>query len=131
MTRNAPQLGLWNGDAGVVGLGAAAGRVWFERAEGGLREVAASRLPAHESLFAMSVHKSQGSELDEVLLVLPDEPHPLLTRELVYTAVTRARKRVLGRRPRVGAGGRARCAGPPALGSARRALAGAEDRGTV
>ena len=43
----------------------------------------------------MSVHKSQGSEFDEVAIVLPDTPSPLLSRELIYTAVTRARKRVV------------------------------------
>ena len=49
---------------------------------------------ARETAFAMSVHKAQGSEFDEVLLLLGDRPSPLLTRELVYTAVTRARRRV-------------------------------------
>jgi exodeoxyribonuclease V alpha subunit len=52
------------------------------------------RLPEHETVFAMSVHKSQGSEFDEVLLVLPDKDYPVLTRELMYTGVTRAKKKV-------------------------------------
>ena len=53
-------------------------------------------LPAWEFAFAMTVHKSQGSEFDDVLLVLPDdENHRLLTREIVYTGITRAKKRVL------------------------------------
>jgi len=52
------------------------------------------RLPDHESAFAMTVHKSQGSEFDRVLLILPDRDAPLLTRELLYTAITRAKKSV-------------------------------------
>ena len=99
VTRNAPETGLWNGDVGVLlrtpsseggGL-----RAVFRRSDGTLRDLGLSRLPPHEPVFAMSVHKSQGSELDEVALVLPDEPVPLVTRELVYTAVTRARRRVV------------------------------------
>jgi exodeoxyribonuclease V alpha subunit len=49
------------------------------------------RLPEHETVFAMTVHKSQGSEFEEVLLLLPDRDSPVLTRELLYTGVTRAR----------------------------------------
>jgi exodeoxyribonuclease V alpha subunit len=52
------------------------------------------RLPAHETVFAMTVHKSQGSEFDRVLLLLPDHDAEHLTRELVYTGVTRARREV-------------------------------------
>jgi exodeoxyribonuclease V alpha subunit len=59
-----------------------------------LRRLGLGRLPPHESAFALSVHKSQGSEVDEVALVLPDEPSRVLSRELVYTALTRAKKRV-------------------------------------
>jgi exodeoxyribonuclease V alpha subunit len=51
-------------------------------------------LPAHETTFATTVHKSQGSEYGHVVLVLPDQASPVLTRELVYTAVTRAKRRV-------------------------------------
>jgi len=53
-------------------------------------------LPPWDLAFSMTVHKSQGSEFDDVLLVLPpDEDHRLLTREIVYTGVTRARKRII------------------------------------
>ncbi|HEX4974777.1 MAG TPA: ATP-binding domain-containing protein, partial [Pseudomonadales bacterium] len=52
-----------------------------------------SRLPPHEKVYAMTVHKSQGSEFDEIVLVYPDQDSPVLTRELLYTAVTRAKKR--------------------------------------
>ncbi|MBM7335589.1 exodeoxyribonuclease V subunit alpha [Alcanivorax marinus] len=95
MTRNDYQLGLMNGDVGLTlphperpedGL-----RVAFQLPDGRVRWVPPGRLDAVETVFAMTVHKSQGSEFGHVLLVLPDRPQPLLTRELVYTAVTRAR----------------------------------------
>ena len=57
------------------------------------RRIAPSRLPPHETVFATSVHKGQGSEFDAVAVVLPDQPSPLVTRELLYTAITRARTR--------------------------------------
>jgi ATP-dependent exoDNAse (exonuclease V), alpha subunit - helicase superfamily I member len=59
-----------------------------------VRQVAPARLPAHETAFAMTVHKSQGSEFDHILVVLPEKQSPVLTRELLYTAVTRARQSV-------------------------------------
>jgi exodeoxyribonuclease V alpha subunit len=95
VTRNDYGLGLYNGDVGLV-LPDAAGeglRAWFETGDGP-RRVLTQRLPAHETLYAMTVHKSQGSELDEILLVLPDADSRALTRELLYTAITRARRRV-------------------------------------
>ena len=52
------------------------------------------RLPEHETAFAMTIHKSQGSEFDAVLVMLPANPNRVLTRELVYTAITRARSRM-------------------------------------
>ncbi len=60
----------------------------------GLRHVAPSRLPQHSTVFAMTVHKSQGSEFDEVAVVLPRDPSPVVSRELLYTGITRARRRV-------------------------------------
>jgi exodeoxyribonuclease V alpha subunit len=68
-------------------------RVAFPDGRGGIRWVPPSRLQAIETVFAMTVHKSQGSEFDHVALVLPEHPSPLLTRELVYTAITRAMHR--------------------------------------
>jgi exodeoxyribonuclease V alpha subunit len=65
----------------------------FLDSDGVLRRVAPSRLPPHETVFAMSVHKSQGSEFDAVAVLLPDRPSPIVSRELLYTAVTRARER--------------------------------------
>jgi len=58
-----------------------------------LRALSPAQLPAHESAFAMTIHKSQGSEHEEVAVLLPEESSPLLTRELVYTGITRAKKR--------------------------------------
>jgi exodeoxyribonuclease V alpha subunit len=90
---------LFNGDVGVVAPRpddpALRLAVHFRTREpGGIRTIAVSRLPEHDTAYALTVHKSQGSEFAEVALVLPSRPSPLLTRELVYTAVTRARRRV-------------------------------------
>lgn len=90
---NAPRAGLYNGDVGVVWHGGDGVRVWF-RAEDGLRAFEPGLLPGHESVYAMTVHKAQGSEFEAVHLLLPSEPTPLLSRELLYTAVTRARSRL-------------------------------------
>lgn len=69
--------------------------VVFPTDTGEPRAVLPARLPTHETAFAMTVHKSQGSEFDEVLLLLPDHDSPVLTRELLYTAITRARRKVI------------------------------------
>jgi exodeoxyribonuclease V alpha subunit len=95
VTRNDYSLRLFNGDVGLVlpdGKGGTA--VFFPEAGGGMRRVGALRLPEHETVFAMTVHKSQGSEFDRVLLLLPDADARVLTRELVYTGLTRAIRRV-------------------------------------
>lgn len=93
ITRNDYGLGLFNGDVGLVVRDGPRLRVCFRGVEG-LRFLAPSRLPPHETVFAMTVHKSQGSEFDAISLVLPERPSPLISRELVYTAITRARRRV-------------------------------------
>ena len=88
---------LYNGDVGVVfpdEEDPRVSRVHFVTADKKERRLAPSRLPRHETVFAMTVHKAQGSEFDEVAVVLPDSATKVLTRELVYTAVTRPRKRV-------------------------------------
>lgn len=95
-------LDLANGDIGIVPLPGWGDpdSVLFRSGDGSIRRIPVSLLPAHATAFCMTVHKSQGSEFDTVYLVLPDELSPVLTRELLYTAVTRARSRVviLGRR---------------------------------
>ena len=94
---NDPVLRLYNGDVGIA-LPDGEGRllVHFPDAESpdGFRAIAPVRLPRHETAFAMTVHKSQGSEFDAVLVMLPEQRSRVLTRELLYTAVTRARRRV-------------------------------------
>ena len=95
ITRNAPAQDLFNGDIGLCLPDPAADgalRVFFPTATGEVRGLAPLTLPAHETAFAMTVHKSQGSEFSRVLLVLPGQRSPLLTRELLYTAVSRARE---------------------------------------
>lgn len=93
ITRNDYGLGLFNGDVGLVLADGPAGRL---RAHfPGLAEpVSPARLPACETAFALTAHKSQGSEFDGLVLVLPPKASPVVTRELLYTAVTRARERV-------------------------------------
>ena len=94
ITQNAPDQDLWNGDVGVVDETDAGLQAIFSDAAGGVRMLSAGRLPGHESAIAMSVHKSQGSEFDEVDLVLGARSSRLMTRELLYTGVTRARRKL-------------------------------------
>ncbi len=91
VTRNAPDQDLWNGDIGLVDETTSGLRALFPDGHGSFRSLSVGRLPSHESAIAMSVHKSQGSEFDEVDLVLGDRASPIMTRELFYTGVTRAR----------------------------------------
>ena len=93
VTRNDPNLKLMNGDVGLCLPTANGLRVAFVQA-GQIRWVLPSRLDAVETVWAMTVHKSQGSEFAHVLLVLPDTPSPVLTRELIYTGITRAKTRL-------------------------------------
>jgi exodeoxyribonuclease V alpha subunit len=90
VTANDPVSGLANGDLGVVVTTDTSPRVAFA-VGGGVRLVAPARLEAVETVHAMTIHKSQGSEFDEIVVVLPPVDSRLATRELLYTAVTRAR----------------------------------------
>jgi exodeoxyribonuclease V alpha subunit len=92
MTRNDYQLGLMNGDVGLTLPHPDGLRVAFQLPDGRIKWVLPSRLDGADTVYAMTVHKAQGSEFGHTLLVLPDHPHPLLTRELIYTAVTRAKQ---------------------------------------
>ena len=97
ITRNDYELRLFNGDVGMTLPDSASSgelRVFFPGTGNEMRRFHPLRLPEHETVYAMTVHKSQGSEFDRVLLLLPDRDSPVLTRELVYTAVTRARQHV-------------------------------------
>jgi exodeoxyribonuclease V alpha subunit len=99
VTSNDYQLRLFNGDTGVVVAHDERPRAAFRR-DGSVGLLATSRLSDVQTVHAMSVHRSQGSQFDRVTLVLPPAGSPLLTRELVYTAVTRAKEhvRIIGTR---------------------------------
>jgi exodeoxyribonuclease V alpha subunit len=97
ITQNDYTLSLFNGDIGIMLPDPNAGgqtRAFFVSPNGRVRGVSQARLPDHETAFAMTVHKAQGSEFDGVVLMLPDQHVPVLTRELVYTGLTRAREQV-------------------------------------
>jgi exodeoxyribonuclease V alpha subunit len=100
ITQNDYQLQLYNGDVGILLPDRAEKEnpeqlwAWFMGKENTLRRFAPARLPQHEAAYAMTVHKSQGSEFDRVLFILPDRDAPVLSRELIYTGLTRARSRV-------------------------------------
>jgi exodeoxyribonuclease V alpha subunit len=97
ITRNDYNLRLFNGDMGMVLPDPSANndlRVFFPPIDGTLRKFHPFRLPEHETAYAMTVHKSQGSEFTKVLLILPDRESPVLTRELIYTSITRAKESV-------------------------------------
>jgi exodeoxyribonuclease V alpha subunit len=94
ITENSYRTGLFNGDIGLVlqdQLGQT--KVWFNTKEGA-KAFSPVRLPRHETAWVMTIHKSQGSEFEQVLIVLPDKLSPLLTRELLYTGISRARSHV-------------------------------------
>lgn len=97
ITQNNYELKLFNGDIGIaVEDNDGQLRICFEaRGDAGQphRFIAPAQLRNYESAWALTVHKSQGSEFDNVLLILPDQVSPILTRELVYTALTRAKEK--------------------------------------
>lgn len=91
VTANDPRTGLVNGDNGIVLRGTDGPEVAFRRPEG-LERVPVVRLPPTLPAYALTVHRSQGSEYRHIALIVPPDPSPLLTRELLYTAVTRAKE---------------------------------------
>ena len=99
VTRNDPRGGLANGDTGIVVRGGEGGaKVWFpdlRDEQGNIRLVTPQRLPPHESFYALTAHRSQGSEYDEVAVIPGPADSPVNTRELLYTAITRAREKVV------------------------------------
>lgn len=94
VSRNDSSLGLFNGDIGIALDRGEGLRVWFPMPDGTIKSVQPSRLPGHDTAYAMTVHKSQGSEFEHAALVLPNQYTAVVTRELVYTAITRARSRL-------------------------------------
>ena len=97
ITRNHHELGLYNGDTGILWQYQQQGlRACFRDSDGGIRDLAINRLPDFTPAWVSTVHKSQGSEFDSVLLILPDDPESeALSRELIYTAITRARQQFI------------------------------------
>jgi exodeoxyribonuclease V alpha subunit len=96
ITRNDYNLKLFNGDIGLLlpDADSSEPRAFFPGPDNTLRKFLPLRLPEHETAYAMTVHKSQGSEFDRVLLILPERESPVLSRELLYTGITRARASV-------------------------------------
>lgn len=97
VSSNNYELGLFNGDVGIVRMDAKSKtlKVWFETADGEVTSVLPGYISNAETVYAMTIHKSQGSEFKQVFVILPmGEDIPILTRELLYTAVTRAKEKV-------------------------------------
>lgn len=92
--KNDYSLELFNGDVGITLWDGDRLSVFFKDDRGGVRKFHPGRIPEHETVYAMTVHKGQGSEFDRVVFVMPDREGPVLTRELVYTALTRARSHI-------------------------------------
>ncbi|MDA7747116.1 exodeoxyribonuclease V subunit alpha [Psychromonas sp.] len=95
VTENSYHLNLFNGDIGLC-LEDESGqlRVFFVMPDGTVADFQPSRLPTHQTVFAMTVHKSQGSEFKHTILALPDYALPVMNRELIYTGITRAKKQL-------------------------------------
>lgn len=99
ISRNDYDLGLFNGDIGILvevpkedgGYSERELKAAFMDSDGEVRLLLPSRLPEHETAFAMTVHKSQGSEFDQVFMILPTTWQSVITRELIYTGITRAK----------------------------------------
>lgn len=97
ITKNDYNLGLYNGDIGIIRKDQNGTlKAWFieNEAERRVKCVLPGFITQYDTVYAMTIHKSQGSEFDEVLMVLPDQYNPILTKELIYTGVTRAKNKV-------------------------------------
>lgn len=97
ITVNDYNMKLFNGDVGIIfpdQEGSGNPRAFFPAPDGGIRKVSPVRLPAHETVYAMTIHKSQGSEFDRIHMFLPSNDSAILTRELIYTGITRAKNKV-------------------------------------
>jgi exodeoxyribonuclease V alpha subunit len=96
ITKNDYNLRVFNGDVGLIRKEGDTFLAWFETTEGEIRNIPAGYLNHYDTVFAMTVHKSQGSEFENVVVLLPEKQgEQLLTRELLYTGVTRAINRAL------------------------------------
>jgi len=101
VTQNYPDLHLFNGDVGIIRTDEnGVKKAWFEDAEKTIRGVLPAYISNMETVFAMTIHKSQGSEYDKILVILPENAdNKLLTRELLYTAVTRSKNELIVQAP--------------------------------
>ena len=94
--RNQYDMQLFNGDTGILWNNENGElRAWFRRPDNSLYPVTPARLPDHDTAYGITIHKAQGSEFDRVLLLLPEEESRVLSRELIYTGITRARSRLI------------------------------------
>ncbi len=95
ITHNDYNLKLFNGDMGIIWKNEEGElRACFQGQGNSFRDFSPARLPAHETGYAMTIHKSQGSEFENILMILPKTESPLLTRELIYTGLTRAKEKI-------------------------------------
>jgi len=96
VTENDYNLRIFNGDVGLIRKEGDTLLAWFETTDGEIRSMPAGYLNHYETVFAMTIHKSQGSEFENVVVILPEKQgEKLLTRELLYTGITRAKEKVL------------------------------------
>jgi len=94
--RNQYEMQLFNGDTGILWNDERGElRAWFRRPDNSLYPVTPARLPDHDTAYGITIHKAQGSEFDRVLLLLPEQESRVLSRELIYTGITRARSRLI------------------------------------
>lgn len=94
--RNHYDLKLFNGDTGLLWPDRERRlKAWFRRSDHSLHPVTPALLPEHETAYAVTVHKAQGSEFEQVLLLLPEEESRVLSRELLYTGITRAKSKLI------------------------------------
>ena len=93
ITENSYSTGLFNGDIGITLIKNGQAQVWFKTNDG-IKAFSPVRLPQHETAWIMTIHKSQGSEFERVLMILPTEDTPVLTRQLIYTGITRAKQQL-------------------------------------
>jgi exodeoxyribonuclease V alpha subunit len=94
ITKNDYNTGLLNGDIGIIRKDKKAEDnlyAFFKDGSGSFKKISPYKLPEHETVYSMTVHKSQGSEFEKVILILPDKPGPIITRELIYTGITRTK----------------------------------------
>jgi exodeoxyribonuclease V alpha subunit len=98
ITKNNAAMHLYNGDIGICLSDPKSDEklmVFFPSSDGDVKKLIPTRLPHCETVFAMTIHKSQGSEFNEILIALPPTMNPVLSKELLYTAITRAREKVV------------------------------------